>query len=166
MPNISTKGEDILLQSGKTYLVIDVLYINEIKENLNSIDVNNLGSLKKEIFPYSDAPFAIIAVQDGEFFKTIKVSCIKTEKEENCDSSCFVSDTGLIIFLNINKLSDILSHFDYNILVEETEKSVINIPYWLSLEKLIGEYNLGLILSPGINKGFEYGGSGLYKIEL
>ncbi len=167
MTNISLKGEDVLLQRGKSYFIIDALYLNDIKNGLTGIDIANLeNDIREKIFPYTETPFAIIALNKiGDGLQAIEIDKIKKTGDEDVDPRCFSTDTGLIIVLEKSIFLEFLTHFDYDKLVEGLSKP-INISYWTELEQQFAKNNCGLILSPGIKSGFDFDGSGLYKIEI
>ncbi len=167
MANISLKGEDILLEEGKTYFVIDALYVNNIKENLHILDRYNVEKeIREKVFPYTETPFMSIFIprRSDEQVK-LSVSKIKRSKDGDDISLSFSSDTGLIVFIEISRLIDFSYIFDYDTLVD-SNTAPINVHYWEQIEYKFGSNNCGLMLSPGINKGFDFDGSGLYKIEI
>lgn len=167
MPNISLHGEDIQLQSGKPYFIVDALYLDQIKNELSdNVNLSNLeDEIREKIFPYTETPFAVFTLEalGGTDISKIEVSNIK--RTEDVDSLSFSTDTGLIVILQKSILLEFLKSFNYNELVEGLNDPV-NISYWLELEKKFGEHSCGLILSPGIKSGFDFDGSGQYKIEV
>ena len=169
MANISLKGEDILLEGGKSYFVIDALYLNDIKEKLPILDKFNVEQdIRKKAFPFpnTETPLASLSIPAGssEIFR-LGLSKIKTGKNDKDPSTSFSSDTGLIVFIEKSRLLDFSRDFDYNQLVEAVV-GPINISYWTEIENKFGFLNCALILSPGMNKGFDFDGSGLYRIEI
>ena len=167
MANISLKGEDILLRSGKSYFIIDALYLNDVKNGLTDVDTYDLeNDIRRRIFPYTETPFAIIALDKiGDGLQAIEIDKIKKAGDEDVNPRCFSTDTGLIIILEKSIFLEFLTHFDYDKLVEGLSEP-INLSYWTELEQQFAAYNCGLILSPGIKSGFDFDGSGLYKIEI
>lgn len=168
MANVSLKGQYILLQEGKCYFVIDALYLDRVKQNIDSIDKSNVEEeIRARVFPYTEAPYTKICLpQTGGGQLKFEIENIKRDDDEDDILGSFSSDTGVIIFIEESILIDFVVDFDYNHLVESGTAELINLDYWLGLEKKFGSSNCALILSPGINKGFDFNGSGFYKIIL
>jgi hypothetical protein len=164
MRNVSIKGEDIKLISGKCYYIIDALYLNSIKSEIDALDISLLDEeLEGKVFPYMGAPFAKIIGRGLFQIKNIKRT--KYEDMNPDDKNYFSSDTGLIIFVAEDILLKLLESYDYDTLVE-TIIGDIDFKYWDQIASNFSLYNLGLILAPGVNSGYEFEGSGIYKIEI
>jgi len=165
MRNVSIKGEDIRLISGKCYYIIDALYLNNIKLGIATLNISIFDpEVEEKIFPYTEAPFAKITSSRGLFH----VMNIKKASYENIDSSdrnYFSSDTGLVAFVSEEILLRLLPSYDYNTLVDTITED-LNFKYWDDLASNFNMNDLGLILAPGINSGYEFEGSGIYKIEM
>jgi hypothetical protein len=164
MSNISLNGGDIIIQSNTSFYVIDALYINDIRKNLNDLDRSNLiEDIRKQVFPYTRTPFLEKEFKSNHDIIKFQIKKIqKADRKDNC-FECFSSDTGLIVFVAKFIFEHFINEFDYNEIIKTTNDS-INIKYWESLEEKYGGLNCGLIFSPGINRGFDFDGSGLYKI--
>ncbi|MEM7487380.1 MAG: hypothetical protein AAF348_19395 [Bacteroidota bacterium] len=167
MLNISTKGEELILKANELYIAIDSLYLNDIKREINNLDKENLLSdIKDKVFPfpYTDIPFATFST-DSESFpmsSIIKINydtIIESEKER-----CFSTDTGLIVLLVPSILEKFMEHYDYEDLVDSMT-SPINLNYWSKITNDITRGEIGLVLAPGTHSGFEFEGSGVYKIN-
>ena len=167
MANISLSGEDIFLLNGKSYFIIDALYLNDVKDELAGVDIDNLETyMKEKIFPYTETPFAVISLNNsGEERRRIEIKKIKKVEYDDIDSRCFSTDTGLVVMIERSIFFNLLRHFDYNKLVGGLNEP-INRLYWSELEGEHDAYTCGLVLSPGVNSGFDFVGSGLYKLEL
>lgn len=165
MINLSLYGEDILIKVGKLYYVIDALYLQKIKEELPNISINDIeAEIKSKIFPYTEAPFAIISFNNtGDLLASIKVSQIKKGDEENISTTSFSTDTGLVIIIEKPIFLDFLNLYDYDKLVEG-DIELLNKDYWEQLQQNFGIYQCGVILAPGTKSEFDFDGSGLYKI--
>lgn len=161
MRNISKKGEDIKLISDKNYYVIDALYLNSIKLEITNLDVYLLDKeIEDKIFPYTDAPFAKITTKG--FFQVQNIKKTNRDGINPNDKNYFSSDTGLIVFIAEEILLEFLIVYDYDILVETITDD--NFSYW---DDIISKFNLnslGLIFAPGIGSGYQFEGSGFYKI--
>jgi len=164
--NISLKGEDVYLNSASCYYIIDALYLNTIKEEINSINVDFIeAEIKEKIFPYLNAPFAIVNfLQSNTELEVIGVHRIKKVSDEQLNSYCFATDTGLVIFCEKSMFAAFVQAFSYYDLID-VMNGPINTSYWQAVVSPFGSYNCALILSPGINKGFDFDGSGLYEFR-
>lgn len=165
MANMSLHGEDISIVVGKSYYVIDALYLDKIKEELSNISIASdiEEEIKSKIFPYTEAPFAIISINSGNLLASIKVSDIKKSNDENINARNFSTDSGLVVIIEKSIFIDFINLFNYDKLVEgETE--LLNKGYWEQFQKNFGEHQCGVILAPGTNSEFEFDGSGLYEI--
>ena len=165
MNNISLRKEQIQLKLGVKYIVIDGLYINDIKSELDKLDINNLeNDIREKIFIYTKTPFAEYTAE-SPFFNINKLKSIKDDKLENGNKGKLMlsTDTGLLIFINKNFFFDFIKIFDYDDLVDSLIEP-INISYWEFITKQFELADIGLILSPGINSNIDFIGSGTYLI--
>jgi hypothetical protein len=160
MKNISTNNEPLELSINKKYYVIDALYLTDIK---NELLKNNIlpKDIRREVFPYTDTPFAQYKSSKNVFFvnQIIKVDYDEVFSE---DFSFFSSDTGLIVFIFEDILVEFLKDFNYEDLVD-SENELIDEKYW---EQLVSKFNpteVGLVLANADNEN-KFDGSGTYKI--
>jgi hypothetical protein len=160
--NISLNKEDIQLNVGR-YLVVDALYLNEIKEyfKINKV-LNSIDDIRKLVFPYTNSPFAEYNSENAVFC-IIQIKKIDVEKVDICEKKCFSVDSGLILFLQDSVLYDFLYKYDFEELVESNSE-IINMKYWESLVASFDFKSIAAIVSPGIDSGFEFDGSGIYCI--
>jgi hypothetical protein len=166
MVNMSLHGEDISIEVGKSYYVIDALYLQNIKEELPNISTSHdiEAEIKSKIFPYTEAPFAIIFFSNsGDLLARIKISQIKKGDEENINAGSFSTDTGLIIMIERSIFLEFINLYDYNKLVEG-DIELLNKDYWEQLQKNFGAHQCGVILAPRTRSEFDFDGSGLYEI--
>ncbi|UII32808.1 hypothetical protein LVD17_03045 [Fulvivirga ulvae] len=161
--NISLKGEDIKLDIGSQYYVIDALYLNELKEGIDNLQRDILDEeIESKIFPYTEAPFAkVIPSKDSFQVRSIK----KADREElpSEERYYFSCDTELILFIKESQLEPFIKKYNYDDLVDSLTEE-INSEHWKQITEGILQNDIGLILSPGIDSGFEFEGSGFYKI--
>lgn len=160
MKNISINNENLQLNIGKTYIVIDALYLSEIKSEYKRT-FQSLKQIRENIFPYTDTPFAEYIAKDP-LFTLSKISKIDYAEVIEGDKLVFSTDTGLIIFVNENILWDFVNDFDYEKLVN-SEIELLNYSYW---EQIISSYDyrdIAIMISFQENKN-EFDGSGTYKI--
>jgi hypothetical protein len=163
MTNVSLRGESIQLNKNISYLVIDTLYVDDVKGKADMLDIDNLlDSIKKDVFPYTTIPFAIYTPAEDVF----TVDRIKRGNKTDCpdNSLHFCTDSGLIMFIREDLLLDFVKKdYTYGDLVESAAD--INFEYWGKLTAGYGVKDIALILAPGINSGFEFEGSGGYMIR-
>lgn len=163
MRNISIQGIDISLNFGKCYYVIDALYLNSIKFEVDNLDKRIFDKeIEEKIFPYAYAPFAKITAKS--IFQVRGIKKVKYEEINPKEKNYFSSDTGLILFIMNEIFIEFLENYDYNILTESITE-IINFSYWDNIVSKFERNDLGLILAPGIDSEYEFDGSGIYKIE-
>lgn len=168
MINFSNRGQDLILKSGESFILIDGLYLNSVKRKFDSLKTEDLlNEIRSKIFsfPYTDIPFASFYMSDELFSinKIIKVNyddIVENEKEK-----CFSTDTGLLILILSNLIENFIKKYDYEDLVGSPIQPV-NLEYWIDITNEISQNEIGLILSPGMHSGFEFEGSGTYKVDL
>jgi hypothetical protein len=106
-------------------------------------------------------PFAQYKPQNTEFsLKQIKKIPSNIEVVQD---TYFATDTGLLVVIAAELLIDFIQKFDYYELIN-SEHDLLNLLYW---EQLVSAYeykDAALILAPGFNSGFDFEGSGSYKI--
>lgn len=162
--NLSLNKESLQLNIGKTYILIDALYLNEIKVEKSRINSNNfLQEIRDEIFPYTDTPFAEYKANES-IFEIRMIMKVDYKDVVLGNKSFFSTDTGLIALIDEKLLLDFLDFYDYDELVDSLDKP-INVEYWKKLHAQYGQ-DIGLLLSPGINSGFDFDGSGTYKVVM
>lgn len=162
MDNISLNGEVIKTKIGTSYLIIDALYLNDVKENIPNFCNDIISEIRLNVFPYTDTPFAEYIAIDSTFdIHKIK----KVDNMSKVDASFFSTDTGLLVLINKNLLVDLLNSYDYDKLVDSPDPNeIINLIYWEQLKSNYDTDEVGLILAPGIDSGFDFEGSGTYRI--
>ncbi len=164
MKNISLNKEPIELAVGIKYIVIDALYINEIRlECPNLIGDNLLNEIRSTVFPHTDTPLAEYTPLE-KVFTVDKIKKVDYNQIDFEDSSVFSTDTGVIIFVNEKIFIDFISKFDFDELVDSSSE-LLNIANWSSIVEDFNFSDSAIIVSPGVNSGVEFDGSGTYKIE-
>ncbi len=167
--NISFLNKNsISIKEKELYIVIDSLYLMEIKNNmsdLEKLDIREmLFKIRKEIFPYTDLPFAQYH-SNSSLFNIEKIKKIDYYEALNTYQKAFSTDTGLIIFLNINIFKDFVIAFDYDALIDHHIED-INLKYWDSISEKFETNDLALVYSVEENDDIEFsGGGGDYIIE-
>src|SRR3569833_3107787 len=101
MNNIALNGENISLKPNVHYIAIDPLYINSIKRRIADLKEDNFDFIvTKEIFPYTDTPFAALFFSSNDSDDVeINISNIKYASDGDNLSNCFSCDTGLVVFI-------------------------------------------------------------------
>lgn len=164
MKNISFLNNDtIKIKAEQLYIVIDALYLMDIKENLDKIEkIELIDSIRKICFPYSDIPFAEITTSKS-IFAIDNFKKIDNYKDADISNRALLStDTGLLIFINKEILIRFIGLFDYDNLVNSLT-DIINIDYWDVITQQFDETDLGLMLSQSEEEGILCGG-GVYRI--
>ncbi|MEZ4772744.1 MAG: hypothetical protein R3D00_06130 [Bacteroidia bacterium] len=166
MNNVSTNGESLSLLPEKRYYVIDALYLNDIKDKINSLDQANLDQEIREkvfAFPRTDTPFVKYA-SNRNIFSIEQIKKVNYN-EEMAKDTIFSTDTGMILLIEQGILIDFMQNFDYDTLTDSLT-DLIDIKYW---DELTNRYAPGLVnlaIAPGIQSGFDFEGSGTYKITF
>jgi hypothetical protein len=165
MNNTSLMGEDITLCAGKNYYVIDALYLNDVKVGLSDLQKDKTDEkIAREIFPYTTAPFAKILMH-RDSFQVHSIIKVRHEDLLPDGGNCFSSDTGLVLLIEQSHLISFVKAYNYDDLVDSHIED-INLGYWNNITSGINRNEIGLILAPGMGSGYEFEGSGLYKINL
>lgn len=160
MKNLSINNESLELSIGNQYYIIDALYLTDIKKEF--LITNTLPKdIRKEIFQYTDTPFAQYKPKETIF----KINqFIKVDYDDIIleDFSFFSTDTGLIIFILEDIFVEFLKDFNFENLVD-SQNELINKQYW---EQLISKFNvksIALVLAEADSEN-DFDGSGTYKI--
>lgn len=161
MKNISTNSEPLKLNIGKSYYVIDALYLNDIKEIFLEKSEDSLENSREEIFPYMDSPFAVYKAYEETFF-TNQIIKINYEEYIYGNLSFFSTDTGLIIFISKDILKEFVKEFNFDTLVNPGE-GIINERYWGNLTANFDTNDVGIILA-SMDFENDFDGSGTYRI--
>ena len=100
---------------------------------------------------------------DANIFEIIRIKKVASNENLALNSSVFSTDSGLIVFVLESSFLSFVSKFNYYNLIE-TATDIINKSYWNSLAKNYTDFEIGLVIAPGINCKAEFEGSGTYKI--
>lgn len=164
MNTLPLKGESIHLRKGNTYIIIDALYLNDIRLNLDKINLGDLRNVKESVSPYNKFPFGIINLKGYGLFE-INVKDILSTDYDNGDESCFSSDTGLVLIFRVSDLVFFVSMIDYDSLADNA-LSPEKFTFWDELRKIGGEETCALLLAQDVKSGYDFNGSGIYKIDI
>jgi hypothetical protein len=168
MSNISCINNDcILLDKESLYVVIDSLYLMEIKKyiyDFNDLDGQELITrITNEVFPYTDLPFVLFRPCDSNF-SINRIEKVNYSDELVNSKNAFSGDTGLIIFLNFNILKEFIEKFDYDLLVNHPIED-FDIEYWNTIVEDFNLEDIALVCSSITNDTQVFDG-GTYKINL
>ena len=163
MKNYSLHGEDLMLEPSKVYYIFDALFLDKVKSKYELINSTNMDEIVDELFPYMEVPFTKIYLADA-LFKIKNVKKINHDQIKYDDQACFSSDTGLILLIEETEIKYLLKQFDYNELISSSTED-INIEYWKRITA-DHESRIALVLAPGIGSGFEFDGSGLFRVDI
>ena len=163
MENISLNGEPLKVDSGCIYVIIDALYLNDIKAALpDTKDSQSLSELRRSVFQHTETPFS-----ERKFdFDILSIDRIKKVLNHDLHKSkhiYFSSDTGLVVVIKKEILFLFIKDYNYEQLVDDAVQPV-SIDYWRSVVKALKATDVGLILAPGVESGYEFDGSGTYEI--
>ena len=163
MENISLNNEPLRLRTGTTYIIIDALYLNDIKEYIENIGTNSIiTKIKSIVFQYTDTPFAIYPAKES-LFDISKIKKVNYSKVDVKDLYFFSTDTALMVFINEALLLQFAESFDYNELLDSAD-DLINFDYWSTIADQYDILDIGLLMSQGVNADTDFDGSGTYKV--
>jgi hypothetical protein len=162
--NFSLNKEPLYLVCGVKYIVIDALYVNDIRQELSDLNVDEIfNEIRNKVFPYTDTPF-VEYIPRKKTFTLNQIKRVNHNQLMSRDKSVLSSDSGVLIFINTLIFIDFVSKCDYDELVN-SETELLNIDYWRSITKSYNLHDVAITVSPGINSGIDFDGSGLFKIE-
>ncbi len=163
MKNISLNGEPVELTVSSKYIVIDALYINDIRSELGHLNKDDIfDEIRKIVFPYTYNPFAEF-VPEGKVFRIDQIKSVDFNKIDVDDIGVFTIDSGVVIFVNKKLFLDFVLKFNYDELVD-SPTDLLNLDYWNSMIADFNLFDVAIIVSPGINTGADFQGSGIYKL--
>lgn len=163
MNNISLNEIPIELKVGSNYIVIDALYLRDVKNNISSIIGDDvIKNIRVKVFPYTDTPFAEF-VPNESIFNLNRIKKVIYEEVDLESKRLFSTDTGVLVFVEKVIILDFAEKFDFGQLVTANVGS-IDIAYWNSIAKLFDKYDVALVASCGNLSKLEFDGSGTYEI--
>ena len=145
------------------YIVIDALYINEIRAELAHLKRDDIfNEIRNIVFPYTYNPFAEF-IPEEKVFRIDQIKNVDFDKIDVDDIGVFTTDSGVVIFVNKELFLDFVLKFDYDELVDSST-DLLNLDYWNSIINDFNLFDVAIIVSPGINTGTHFQGSGIYKL--
>lgn len=163
MNNVSLNGEPIELSVTIKYIVIDALYINDIRSELGHLKGDDIfNEIRNNVFPYTDTPFAEY-IPEEKVFRLDQIKKVDYDKIDVNDIGVFSTDSGVVIFVNKGLFIDFVLKFDYDELVD-SPTDLLNLDYWNSIIADFNLFDVAIIVSSGINTDSDFNGSGIYKL--
>jgi hypothetical protein len=167
--NYSVKGESVsFCPQGNLIFILDILYVQDIKLHISELSrcmtsFENLQNLFANIFPYSGGTSVAIYPTIPNQGKTIAVEQIKKQEFIPNSLKLFGSDSGIIAIVDKNIFVKFCELFNYDDFVENLSDTQHN-SFLEKINQLIG-FNYAIIVNPGMGKGYEFDGGGLYSLE-
>jgi hypothetical protein len=151
----------VYLATGESYLVIDPLYIERIRNHLHLATAGRWLDLQESAFPFGENCFAIYRPSNG----SLSVEMIKdVDMDGQCPAfSCFVCDSGAIALIRLDSLSSVVERFSYDNLFSGSTEAV----HWTYVEEVsngLPPKSLVVLMSPGVGSVSDFIGSGCYTI--
>lgn len=164
MNNLSINGETVSFVSKSGYfLIFDILFSEKLWDKsflFESVSPLNIKEIEAEIFKWSDGELLGLYEANVNDVIHIEIKKIKNYDEDvNIDinkDKVFGTDTGVVAVIDWYSITDFLEVFDYNIFVDTYSITQI--------QNKIGD-SFAIISTPGMDKGFEFCGSGSYFIK-
>lgn len=165
MNNISLNQESVKLSVGSTYIIIDGLYVSDIKKSIETFDKGvSIEEIQQIVFPYNAMALGEFVADDVAIFNVGRIKKVRYDKSLLAKKNVVSTDTGLLLFINRLAFWDFIERFDYDTLVD-SNISLINEPFWQSLIKGHDITDFALIIPTVLGAGTSSGGSGIYEIS-
>lgn len=162
--NISTSKEPIHLEVGACYIVVDALYIADIKVGLASESgLVAIDDMRQNIFPYTSTPFAEFVPTQEVFHITQICKYESADLGESVQRSVCSVDSGILMFVKQSVFLDFITSFDYDDLLSSS--TVVDTEYWHAITARFLPTDVAIVVSPGINEGVDFEGGGTYKMS-
>lgn len=162
--NISLNREPVELRCGIKYIIIDALYINDVKQELSNLSSDNLiNEVRIKVFPFTDTPF-VEYTPKMKFFTINQIKKVEYDQIDFSKNNVLSTDSGVLIFINEIIFIDFVTKFDYGELVN-SQTDLLNIFYWRSIVNNYNLLDIAIVVSPGVDFGVEFDGSGSYMIQ-
>ena len=171
MQLISLDGETIVFNvPSKCFFVFDILYCEDLKKFKDFFeDVNFIFNLKQGNIEYCYVDLALYFIKEECNALSINISDIKnyTIQLSDVNLNSISTDTGVIALVDKSMISLFLDLFSYDDFVDTLDTLTFPtelIKYLDMLNKNLSN-NFAIISTPGIDKGFDFTGSGSYIIK-
>lgn len=165
------QGEVVTLYSeSKRLVAFDILFSEDMRKKAYLFDDPELSILQIESFIFQYGQGTLM----GEYHVSADCSIINIDIHQiikHLDSSdtaidkVFSTDSGIFCIIDFSKIREFLSNFDYDTFIDSiSENNQVTENYVLTIVKKIGP-TFSIISTPGLNKGFEFDGSGSFFIH-
>ncbi len=144
-----------------SYIVIDPLYIMDIKEYISVNGFLEIEENKDKVFPYPCTEYPYSILENKDIFKIENVKKIIDINLIINKSFVFATDTGVILIIRQDLFLEFVKEFDYDSFVSDSI-NVFDFEYWEYFSK---KYKSGFILS-NYKSNFEFDGSGLFYFNI
>ncbi|MCC3159237.1 hypothetical protein LJ737_18490 [Hymenobacter sp. 15J16-1T3B] len=175
--NVSMNGESLWLAPGLTYWLIDALYLTEIVEESDRLNRQDLVASARRLFEWNPTPFARFELLPVGGPYELEIADIVLGDEAGSayaghPEQHFGTDSAvMVVVAEQNLLTLIERKFSYNDLIEcaadeQPYHEVFSARYWQQVTAGIVPVTVGLIYSPGLGAGFDFVGSGFYRLRV
>lgn len=164
MNNISFNGETIDLISNKTYYFIDPMYLSKIRSRMSEMRNDDIDRFMiEEVFPYAEYPFCKISIHSN-YLDITQIKYVDEDDDELVEEdNLVITDSGILLICEESYIIDVIKEFDFDELLDSSVE-LVNRDYFSNFSSQ--DKYLGLVIAPGMDSGFEFVGSGLYRIDI
>ena len=165
--SLSGKKVDFLCNARK-FIVFDILYTEDLKPAKSLFTSGkSMADIESEIFEWSDGELiGFYTLEQSNKLVSIKVEQIKyyDENDKIESDKIFGTDSGIIAFVDWNKIDTFLETFNYDDFVDILPNPDNANNYLNKVVSLIGN-SFAIMSTPGLDKGYDFVGSGQYYVE-
>lgn len=156
-----------IIQVNEEYTVIDALYLTEIIDNFHLLSEDNFeNDIRNLVFPFNDYPFATFN-STKEIFELSQIKKIDYKEAENFKSSCFSTDTGLLLIIRKEVFFQFCKMQDYNFdALVDSEDYIINLDFWNNITKTFKKTDILLFIAESSDSNYDFKGSGIYMVSI
>ncbi|WP_139362148.1 hypothetical protein [Hymenobacter sp. CRA2] len=170
-------GEGLQLAPGHVYWLIDALYLAEIVEEAARLDRHELVESARRLFEWNPTPFARFELPAANDLYELRVADIVFGDEMDPAYAAqplhyFSTDAAVLLVIAEMYVPLLIERgFTYEALLEcqpseQPYHESFSGQYWQQLTTKFAPHTAGLIYCPGMNAGFDFIGSGFYRLRL
>ncbi|NVO83927.1 hypothetical protein [Hymenobacter terrestris] len=183
MQQYSSEGTPVELEILSGHLLfVDPLYLLDIRENVAALDmaevikspIQFIQQLESAFFPYGGwVLLGYSKVSKSNDRLTIPVSCIhhfhsevraEVEAAVAKETPVFATDSGMCLVLDLGNFGLLSEALDIDSLLGHDKNAIVD--YIERMNRLLGNRGWACIQNPGLGLGFDFAGSGLFRILL